>query len=208
MPPHVDDKGHSFMKKPAKTTFPIHNLMEQRWSPRAFSNQVVSLDQVKVLLEAARWAPSCFNEQPWRYVVCHKKNPAGFKTLLECLMSRNQTWASHAQLLVLAAAKNAYEDNGRPNAHAWHDVGMANAQLVLQAQAIGLSVHAMAGFDSEKTREALAIPSGFSPVSVLAIGFVGQADQLPTGLQERELEPRIRHPQKAFAFENKWGIPF
>lgn len=193
------------MEKPADTQYPIHNLLQRRWSPRAFSDQTVELEKLRSLLEAVRWAPSCFNEQPWSFILATKDNPAEHERLLSCLSESNQQWAQDAPVLMLSVAKLAFERNGKANRHAFHDVGLAVENLVIQAIALDLFVHQMASFDLEKARELYGIPEGYEPVAGIALGYLGDPQALPENLYERELAPRIRKPSASFVFSGYWG---
>lgn len=192
------------MEKPARPDYPIHELMVRRWSPRAFLPKSVEPEKLRSLLEAARWAPSCFNEQPWRFLVATREDPQRFGQMAACLTPRNQTWAGAAGALILSVASGQFAHNGHANRHAFHDVGLATAQLVLEATALGLSTHAMAGFDRERARATWRIPESFEPVAVLAVGYRGEAEQLPEELAERERAPRSRRPQGEFVFSGGW----
>lgn len=179
----------------APTERPIHPLLEQRYSPHAFADREVPEPVLERLLEAARWAPSSFNEQPWRFLVGRRVDEVDTRErILDVLAEGNQAWAEQAPVLVLAVTKRAFSFNDEPNAHARHDVGLAMAQLTLQATAEGLGVHQMAGFDEQAAREGFAIPEGFEPVSVTAIGYPGDPDELPEELAERATGPREREP--------------
>jgi len=193
------------MEKPAETQFPLHDLLTRRWSPRAFSEQPVGPDRLRTLLEAARWAPSSSNEQPWRFVVATKEEPADYDRLLACLLEGNRKWAYRAPVLILSVAHLNFEDDDRPNRHALHDVGLATENLLLQATALGLVAHPMAGFDIEKARVDLKIPSGYEPVAMVAVGYPGELSVLPDYLQQRELKPRERKPLAEIAFSGQWG---
>src|SRR4051812_20913230 len=125
------------MDKPANTDQPIHPLLKARWSPRAFAAHPVAPDQLARLLEAARWAPSSFNEQPWAFMLASTEDKVRFSKMLECLVEGNRAWASNAPLLMLTFASKAFARNGKPNAHAWHDVGQAVADLTVQATSEG-----------------------------------------------------------------------
>ncbi len=193
------------MDKPAETQFPLHDLLKRRWSPRAFSERLIGRDMLLALLESARWAPSSSNEQPWRFVVATREEPADYDCLLACLVEGNRKWASRAPVLMLSAARMDFEDDGRPNRHAFHDVGLATENLLLQATALGLVAHPMAGFDIEKARADLKIPSGYEPVAMTAVGYPGELSVLPDYLQQRELKPRERKPLAEIAFSGQWG---
>ncbi|MDH5527085.1 MAG: nitroreductase family protein [Nitrospirota bacterium] len=183
----------------------IHPLLRQRRSPRAFADRDLADDMLRALIEAARWAPSCFNAQPWRLLVTRKGSPAHGR-LTECLSEGNRRWAPAAPVLILTVARSAF-DGGRPNRHAAHDVGLAVGQLTLQATAVGLCVHQMGGFDPDRARAAFAVPDGFEPVTVVAIGYPGDPDTLPEDLREKELAGRTRMPLESFTFGGEWGTP-
>jgi len=193
------------MGKPAETQLPLHDLLTRRWSPRAFSEQPVGPDIVLTLLEAARWAPSSSNEQPWRFVAATRKEPVEFDRLLACLLEGNRKWAYRAPVLILSVARMDFEEDGRPNRHAFHDVGLATENLLLQATALGLVAHPMAGFEIEKARADLKIPSGYEPVAMIAVGYPGELSVLPDYLQQREIKPRERKPLTDIAFSGQWG---
>jgi len=196
------------MNRPADTQFEIIETIKQRWSPRAFSDRSVSPTDLKRLLEAARWAPSCFNEQPWRFMIAAKENSAEFDRMLGCLVDGNQTWAKTAPILMLTFASLEFKRNGKPNRHAWHDVGLAVGQMGIQATEMGLFMHQMAGIRSEKIREEYQIPASFEPVTAIALGYLGNPETLPENFQEMERGPRQRNPQKAFAFTADWKQPY
>lgn len=195
------------MEKPAPVAVPIHELLQRRWSPRAFADRPVEPEKLASLFEAARWAPSCFNEQPWRFLLCTRERPADFQRLLGCLAEANAVWARQAPVLLLSAAKRNFSHNGKPNRHAVHDVGLAAENLVLQAVALGLCAHQMAGFDAAEAREAFAIPEEFEPVAAIAVGYPGDPTRLPAELQERERAPRVRRPRSEILFGGQWGNP-
>ena len=169
------------MEKPADTQHPIHDLFKRRWSPRAFSDQPVEADTLRMLFEAARWAPSSNNEQPWRFVVANKDHQVEWNRLLACLVESNRAWAFRAPVLILSVASLNFEDDSKPNRHAFHDTGMAVENLVLQATALGLAAHQMAGFDVERARADLKIPPGYEPVAMIAVGYPGDLLPFPTG---------------------------
>jgi nitroreductase len=184
--------------------YPIHELIAKRQSKRAFSPKPVDAATLGSLLEAARWAASCANEQPWSFIVTAKDKPSGYDRLLGCLVEFNFEWAQHAPVLMLSVSRLNFA-NGKPNRHAWHDVGEATAQLVLQASALGLASHQMAGFDVQKARNAFAIPQGYDPVTVIAIGYPGDPASLSDKLLEKEQTPRQRKPLQDFVFSGTWG---
>lgn len=182
-------------RKPAPADREIHSLLRARYSPHAFADEPIAEPVLERLLEAARWAPSSFNEQPWRFVVADRRRDSDtHQALVEVLAEGNQAWARDAPVLVLTAAETTFDFNGEENPHARHDVGLAVAQLTVQATAEGLGVHQMAGFDAEAAREAFALPEGVEPVTVIGIGYPGSPEQLPDELAEREQAPRERLP--------------
>ncbi len=193
------------MEKPAVTQYPIHDLLRKRWSPRAFSDRRVEPDRLRSLLEAARWAPSSNNEQPWSFIVATKENEAEHGRLLGCLMEGNVPWAQHAPVLMVSVARKSFEENGTPNRHAFHDVGQAVADLSVQATALGLVVHQMAGFHPDKVSELYGIPKEFEPVAAIALGYPGDPDTLPERYKQRELAPRERKPLTEFVYAGRWG---
>ena len=193
------------IEKPAKNQYPIDELIRKRWSPRAFSAQPVEGAKLLSLLEAARWAASCFNEQPWSFIVATKESEDDFKRLLGCLVESNALWAQHAPVLMLSVAKLNFERNAKPNRHAFHDVGQAAASLTLQATALGLVVHQMAGFSVAKAREQYAIPEGYEPVAAIAVGYQSEPEGLPEELRKKEEAPRTRRLLESFVFNGRWG---
>ena len=193
------------MEKPAETQYPIHDLLRRRWSPRAFSDRRVDPAIMRSLLEAARWAPSSYNEQPWSFIVATKDDPVEFGRLLSCLVEGNIQWAQHAPVLMVSVARLYFEDDGKPNRHAFHDVGLAVANLIVQATALGLVVHQMAGIFPDKIRELYGIPEGYEAVAGIALGYPGDPQSLPEELRKRELAPRERKPLTEFVFSGRWG---
>lgn len=194
------------MEKPAETRHPVHELIERRWSPRAFDARPVEPEKLRSLLEAARWAASCFNEQPWSFVVGAKGAEGdAYERLLSCLAEANAVWAGRAPVLMISVARLAFARNGKPNRHALHDTGQAAAHLALQATALGLAVHQMAGFDVSKAREQFNIPEGFEPVAAIAVGYPGDPEDLPEDLRAKELGPRTRRPLEEFVYGASWG---
>ncbi len=195
------------MEKPAQAKHRIEDVIAHRWSPRAFDERPVEPEKLKSLFEAARWAPSSNNEQPWRFLAANKEQRPDYDRLLGCLSEGNSKWVFRAPLLILSVASLFFEDDGKPNRHAMHDTGLAVENLVLQATALGLQAHQMAGYDVEKARKACQIPSGFEPVAMIAVGYPGDPEILPEYLRERELKPRERQPIEDFVFTASWGRP-
>jgi nitroreductase len=192
------------MEKPASVDHPIHELIRNRWSPRAFSNRSISEQELCSLFEAARWAPSCFNEQPWDFIVAKKDDPHGFSKMLECLTERNQGWAKEASVLIIAVAKMNFDHNGSPNRHAFYDTGQAVAGLTVQATALGIQVHQMAGFSPDQARKVYTIPPGHEALTAIALGYPGDVKTLPGPLRKAELADRARRPLFEFVFSGSW----
>ncbi|HEX2912544.1 MAG TPA: nitroreductase family protein [Chloroflexia bacterium] len=194
------------MNKPATTQYEIHKLLKERWSPRAFSSRPVEHEKLMRLFEAARWSPSAANIQPWSFIVVTKENPELHQKFVELLSGRNPDWAANAPVLVVAVAKLNQE---RPalNKYAYYDLGQAVSHLTVEATHAGLHVHQMGGFDSEKARELFEIPQGYEPVTVMALGYFGRAEDLPEDLLERERLPRTRKPLNEFVFNGHWAYP-
>jgi len=193
------------MQKPAPSDAPIHQLIRDRWSPRAFADQAIPDDVLRSLFEAARWAPSSNNEQPWAYIVARKDDKANFDKILGTLVEFNANWARNASALAITVAKLAFAQNHTPNRNAQYDTGAATALLSVEATAQGLFVHQMAGFDPEKARQAFAIPEGWEAIAAMAIGYPGNPDSLPPKLKDRELAPRTRKPIRDFVMTGSWG---
>jgi nitroreductase len=193
------------MEKSAETQYPIEEILRRRWSPRTFSERSVEPEKLQSLFEAARWAASSFNEQPWNFIVATKQDPEQHARLLSCLVEGNQRWARAAPVLMASVAKLNFDKTGKPNRHAFHDVGLAVQNMVVQATALGLFVHQMAGFSPEKVREIYGVPAGFEPVAAMAVGYGLAADELPEASREFDLGARSRKPVNSFVFEAHWG---
>jgi nitroreductase len=191
--------------KQAKPDYPIHDLIAKRWSPYAFSERPVSAEDLRSLFEAARWAPSSYNEQPWRYIMATKANAPEFERVLSCLVEGNQAWAKAAPVLGIGCASLNFERNGKPNAAAIHDLGLASATLTFEATARGLFVHQMIGIVPDKVRELYHVPEGVEPKTGLAIGYAADPNTLPEKLRERDLAPRTRKKLAEIVFERDWG---
>ncbi len=193
------------MRKPAPAAHPILEVVRERWSPRAFAPRPLDTADLCSLFEAARWAPSSVNEQPWHFIVARRDEPAGFAKLLGCLTASNQRWAGAAGALLLLVARTHFARTGKPNPHALHDAGLALENLLLEATSRGLAVHPMGGFDAAAAREAFEIPAGFDPITAVAVGAPGDPDALPEELAARERAPRHRRALAEFVYEGKWG---
>jgi nitroreductase len=195
------------MEKVAETAYPIHNLFKHRWSPRAFSDRRVEPATLRSLLEAARWAASCANEQPWNFIVATKDQPQEFERMLNCLVESNIGWAKNAPVLMISVARLTFEKSGGVNRTAYYDVGQAVAQMALEAVAEGLEIHQMAGIHLDKVREVYGIPTGWDPVTGIAVGYVGDPDMLPEKRREVELNPSKRKAPGSFVFQGQWAEP-
>ena len=184
---------------------PIHPLIAGRRSSHAFSSISIEPETLASLMEAARWAPSSMNEQPWSFIVATREHNSAFHCLLGCLVEFNVQWAQHAPVLLLSVAKLTFESTGELNRHAFHDVGQAIANLTFQATVSGMVVHQIAGFDIEKARSEFSIPEDYEPVAAAAIGYPGNSAELPEKLRKRDANPRHRKPLTNFVFEGDWG---
>jgi nitroreductase len=195
----------SKLKKPAQTSTPIHELISHRWSPRIFENRTVEPEKLRSLFEAARWAASSYNAQPWFFIVATREDAANYQRILDCFIEFNQGWAKSAPVLVLSVAQMKFGHNNEPNHHAFHDVGQAAATLQIQAEELGLAVHQMAGIVPDKAREIFKIPTGYDVVAGFAIGYAGDPENLPEQLREKEVAPRERKALDSFVFAGEWG---
>ena len=194
-------------EKKASTNYPIHELLAERWSPYIFEDRSVPEADLRSLFEAARWAPSSYNEQPWSYIVATKDDPEQFQRLLSCLVDGNQVWAKVAPVLALGVVSLRFARNAKDNRAAVHDLGLAAGNLLLEATTRGLYVHQMIGILPDKAREIYGIPEGFEAWTGLAIGYNGDPTSLPDQLRERDLAPRQRKPLREFVFSGKWENP-
>lgn len=195
------------MSKHARTDHPIHDLLAQRWSPYAFDGRSVTPDDARALFEAARWAASSYNEQPWRFIVALRDDGEGFNQVLSCLVEANRQWAQHAGLLALTAIRTTFARNNKPNRVALHDLGLAAANLTLEATARGLHVHQMAGIEPDRAREVFSVPDGFEIATAIAVGYRTPAEQLQGELRDRETAPRTRRSLPEFVFGGQWDRP-
>ena len=191
--------------KTAPTNFPVSELIRQRWSPRSFTPQAVEPATLSHVFEAASWAFSAMNEQPWRYIYAHKSDTEAFQKILDCLLPGNQPWARNAPVLIISLLKTHF-DNGTLNRTGMHDVGAANATLALEATALGLATHFMGGFDMTRTRADFNLPENLEPVCVIALGYPGEAEQLEEPFLSREKAPRARKPLDEFVFANQLPV--
>lgn len=191
------------MEKPAITALDIHPVIKNRWSPRSFSDKAVSSEQLQRILEAARWAPSSFNEQPWRFIVGIKGDET-YSKLYDCLVEFNQIWAGNAPVLVLAIGKKT-SAKGEENTVYQYDVGQSMAYITLQAEAEGLKSHQMGGFSKTKARDLFNIPEDFNPMVMSAIGYQDEPEKLKPDFANMEKQPRARKPLSELVFSKKHG---
>ena len=191
--------------KNAATDHPILKLLAERWSPCGFEDRPVPEADLRSLFEAARWAASSYNEQPWNYLIATKEDSVEFGRLLGCLVESNQVWAKTAPVLVLGVVSLQFAKNKQDNRAAVHDLGLAAGNLLVEATARGLFVHQMIGILPDKAREVYQIPEHFEAWTALAIGYKADPATLPDALRERDLTPRQRKPLGKFVFTGKWG---
>ncbi len=193
--------------KQPDTQQPIHALLAERWSPRAFDiDRPIEAEKRQALLEAARWAPSCFNDQPWRFIVCNRHtNEAAWETAVAVLADKNQLWARQAPLLILVCSEDLFSHNGNENRWAHYDTGAAGLSICLQATALGLFTHQMGGFDLDAARTAFAIPDSVTPMAMMAVGYQGRIENLDAGFVDAEQQARARKPVDKIVFEGRWG---
>ncbi len=185
----------------------VHELIARRWSPYAYDGRPVEAAKLHSCMEAARWAASSFNEQPWVFIVTQREQSAAFERMLGCLMEANQTWAKEAGALIITAVKRTFTRNDKPNRVADHDLGLAVGNLCLQATDLGLHVHQMAGINLSVTRQTYQIPESHDPMTAVAIGYA--ADQHENGeLLQRDQGGRQRKPLAEFVFGDGWGQAF
>ena len=195
------------MKRTAPVAHPVHEIIAERHSPRCFDGRSINPETLASLFEAARWAPSSFNEQPWRFIIARREDKADHDRLFDLLTPGNQTWAQTAAVLAVSVAKTTFTRTGKPNRHAFHDVGIASGLLAAQATAYGIGVHMMAGFDRERAKTELAIPDGFEAVAAMALGYPEEPGNMPDAERERLEAPRTRKPLSDMLFLGQFGQP-
>jgi nitroreductase len=189
------------MEKDTLNEHPVNDLIKSRWSTRAFSDKPVDKEKIRSLIEAARWAPSAFNEQPWRFIVGIKGDKT-YDLIMESLVEWNQKWAKTAPVLILNIAKKTFSHNGTQNVTFKYDLGQAVAFMILEAIDQGLASHQMSGFDTEKAVKFFNISDDFQPVSVTAFGYQEGKDVLEEDYQKMEENPRIRKPKEELLFSS------
>ncbi len=196
--------------KVARPDYEILDVIRERWSPRAFDpDRAIPPGELRRLFEAARWAPSSFNEQPWRFVVTdRRRGPDAFAALHRALVPANRVWSAVVPTLVLVVVRTTHERNDAVNSHAWYDAGQAVAFLALQATAARIAIRQVQGFDADEARRACDVPSPFEPALILAIGYPGDPATLPDRHQAAERAPRQRRALTEFVFQDTWGRRF
>jgi len=201
------------MQKPAITQVAIADVLANRWSGRAYeASKQVSNEQIIALLEAARWAPSCFGDQPWRFIVCQKNSKqnadeTAWQRAFDCLAPSNQSWVKDAPVLMLVCADTLFGHNQTPNRWGQYDTGAAAGNLCLQASHMGLMAHQMGGFNTDKAREVFAIPSQYTLMAMLCVGFAADIATVTGETLTREMAERKRKPLGELFFSGTWGKP-
>ncbi len=195
------------MHNPAFTQVPINETLGNRWSGRAYdATKSISHAQTIELLEAARWAPSCFGDQPWRFVVWDKnKDATSWQQAFDCLVPGNQAWVKNSPLLLLTIADTLFNHNSKPNRFGQYDTGAATENLCLQASSMGLMAHQMGGFDADKAREVFAIPAQFNLMAMVSVGYPADIESLEGEVLSRETAARTRRPLNELFFAGAWG---
>ena len=193
--------------KPAPSDHTLHEMLKLRWSPRAFSSQPIPPKTLATLFEAARWAPSASNEQPWAFVYAHHADTAAFARILDTINPGNQAWAKDAGVLLITATRRNRIGKEDVNVTAEYDLGQAVAGLSVQATALGIAVHQMGGFQPAKAQEMLGIPATHRVLTAIALGYPGDPAALPENFREREAAPRVRNAVSSFVFQGQWGAP-
>ncbi len=197
------------MIKKANTDYPIHEFIENRWSPYKFlPDRIIPREDLLSLLEAARWAPSSYNEQPWRFIIAPKEQTDEFEKLLLCLVKANQVWAKNSSILMLGITHLTFDRNGKENKAAMHDLGAAVSHLSFEATTRGISVHQMIGIEPQKAREIYAIPENYEVLIAIAIGYPDLNETATDPLSLRDRTPRARKTISEVVFNKVWGSAF
>jgi nitroreductase len=193
--------------KPFDTSVPVHPLFGRRWSGVCFDpKRPVPHELLLSVAEAARWAPSCFGDEPWRFLICSKADsPAGWDKAFACLGEKNQEWCQYAPVLVITCTDTLFKHNDQPNRFGPYDSGAAATSLCLQAAAHGLMTHQMGGFVAAKAQELFAIPERYKPLAMMALGYQLPESEFPAQWSEREQKQRRRHPLASQFFAGEWG---
>jgi nitroreductase len=199
-------KGNFMIKKNIDTSEPVNDIIASRWSGVSYdAERPVSEEQLHSIMEAARWAPSCYGDQPWRYIICNKAtHPEAWQKLYDCLAEGNQPWCSNVPVLIAACHDSQFTMNDNPNPWGAYDTGAASVSLCLQATHLGLMGHQMAGFSADLIREKFEVPARYIPIAVIAIGYQTTEEQVPEDFKARELAPRQRNPLSENFFMGSW----
>lgn len=193
------------MRKPAEAAFPLHEPIRERWSPRGFAETPLARAELGSLLEAFRWAPSSSNGQPWGLIVGLKGEGDAWQRLYDALTPGNQSWCIRVPVLMVSVAVPRFRHNDSPNRHWQHDVGLASAQMAVQAASMGLAVHFMGGFDRDKVRAAFGVPDDHEPMAAVAAGHPAEPDAVPPDIAARDKAPRSRLGLNEIIFGARWG---
>lgn len=195
--------------KTIDTAAPVLGVFAERYSGVSFDpDRPVAEQDVLALAEAARWAPSCHGDQPWRYLICdRRRDPDAWELAFSCLLEKNQLWCKSAQILVVTCCDTILSKTGKPNAYGPYDTGAASGYLCLQAAALGLMTHQMGGFIADRVRELFGVPDRYTPLAMMAIGYQVSEGKVPEEFKARELAPRVRNPLGEHFFAGTWGRP-
>ncbi|HID38793.1 MAG TPA: nitroreductase [Calditrichaeota bacterium] len=186
----------------------IDENIKNRWSPRAFVDKPVEKEKLQLLFEAARWSASCYNEQPWRFIVGIKGQDEAYEKIFDTLASGNQEWCRPVPVLVAVYGKSLFSHNNKPNDWYQYDVGQAAATLAIQATALGIFVHPMAGFEPQRLTQLFSVPKEYKAQAIIAVGYPGDVQHLPEKLREMELAERKRKELREIVFSGQWEKPF
>lgn len=192
------------MRKTAPSDHAIHELIGERWSPYWFDNRPISNSDMCAIMEAARWAPSSYNEQPWCFLMSNREDVGRHAPMVECLIEGNRTWAREAPILLLGLTHRSFAQSGEPNPACEHDLGLAAASLTLEASARGIQVHQMSGILRARIRETYRVPADVTPLTALALGYCAAAKDVPDRYQDRQNRARERKPLSSFVYAGSW----
>jgi len=191
-----------------KTDHPILPVFAERWSPYAYDPRAIEREKLLSCLEAARWAPSSYNEQPWTFILAERTDADAFARLLDCLVEGNQAWAKNAGALIVTVAARLFTKNGKPNRAAEHDIGLAAGNMVLQATALGLQGHQMIGIEAAKVRTTYGVPENYEPLTAIALGYPAPVSAGTTDpVAQRDLTRRLRKSLTEIVIGDAWGKP-
>lgn len=193
------------MIKKANAHHPVHEIIQHRWSPYRFTDRPISNEDLQALFEAARWAPSSYNEQPWYYLVAQKNQTEEFSKIISCLEESNQVWAQHASVIMLAFARTTFERNGKMNKAAIHDLGAAASYLSFEATSRGIAVHQIIGLHADKVNQKYNVPEDCQVLTALALGYADLSPEVDGVHAERDNSVRSRKTINEFVFHEDWG---